>query len=77
MKESKNGCTAQLSSMTQAMKAQRALSAAAIPSWVIQSEASSRRGCAYGLRFPCGHENNVRRILASSGISVKEWTREP
>lgn len=70
------GCVAVMGSVTQAMKAQKALGEAAIPSTVIKLEASSsRRGCTYGVRYSCAQENNVRTILGASRISVKEWKR--
>ena len=74
MKENSRNCYAELGSVTYAMKAQQALSAAAIPSTVVKSESSSsRRGCAYGLRFSCLQEGNVRRVLDAARISVKQW----
>lgn len=75
MRDTLSGCFAAIGSMTQAMKAQRALGEAAILSTVVKSESSSRRGCIYGLSFPCVQEANVRRIFASSGVKVKEWNK--
>lgn len=68
-------CRIVIGSMTQAMKAQNVLATAAIPSAVIKTEASSRKGCAYGLSFSCQQENNVRTVLASARIAVKEWNK--
>ncbi len=74
MKIYKGSCSATLASMTQAMKAQKALAAAAIPSSIIKAEpSSSLHGCSYGIEFSCNQKNNVSSILASSGISVKKW----
>ena len=75
MKEIQQRCFAELGSVTYAMKAQKALSAAAIPCSVIKHEsASSRRGCTYGISFSCLQANNVRTVLSASRISVKQWS---
>lgn len=70
-------CTATLTSLTQAQKAQKALALAAIPSNIVKTEpASSLRGCAYGLEFSCNQRNNIARVLGTAGISVKKWNTE-
>ncbi len=66
-------CSAELGSVTAAMKAQRALATAAIPSAVVKIESSSRRGCTYGIRFSCNQLGNVRTVLSAARISVKQW----
>ena len=66
-------CSAEIGSVTYAMKAQSALAAAAIPSEIIKSEASSRRGCIYSISYSCSQANNVRAVLASARIPVKHW----
>ncbi len=74
MKEYVRDCSADLGSVTYAMKAQRVLGDAAIPSSVIKLESSSRnRGCTYGIRFSCQQKNNVRTVLEAARISVKQW----
>lgn len=73
MKSYDRDCSAELGSVTNAMKAQKALAAAAIPSAVVKTESSSRRGCAYGIRFSCNQFNNVRTVLSAARISVKQW----
>lgn len=66
-----------LGSVTQAMKAQAVLAAAAIPSTVVKWEASSRlRGCVYGVRFAAPQMNNVKALLLSARIAVKEWRED-
>ena len=68
-------CNVALGSVTEAMKAQRVLSAAAIPSDVIKVDKARRHGgCIYGLSFACSQERNVRTLLNSSGIAVKDTT---
>ena len=52
--KSNASCTAILGSVTQAMRAQRALASAAILSEVRKVDAASgRRGCAYGIEYSC------------------------
>ena len=65
-------CLAVIGSLTQAMKAQNALSNAAIFSRVEKADsASTGRGCAYALSYPCSQEANVRAALRSAGIRVR------
>ncbi len=71
MEKRYNNCSAEIGSVTQAMKAQNALASAAIPSNVIKTQSSSHRGCVYGISFPCAHENNVRTVLTNAKIPVK------
>ena len=74
IRKDRGECVAVIGSMSQAMRAQSVLATAAIPSDVTKLEASSlHRGCVFGVRYSCAQENNVRAILASSRISVKEW----
>lgn len=70
-------CYAEIGSVTHAMKAQAALSAAAIPSEIIKSESSTRHGCVYSVSYSCSQANNVRTVLASARIPVKHWNNEP
>ena len=78
MKQGMRGeCSAALGSVTQAMKAQKILAAAAIPSTVVKWEASSRlRGCVYGVEYSCQQQRNVETVLASARIAVKQWNDE-
>ncbi len=68
-------CRANLGSITYAMKAQKLLSAAAIPSTVIKQE-SAGRGCSYSLQFSCSQINNVKTVFANEKIKVKQWKEE-
>ncbi len=69
-------CSATVGSLTQAMKAQGALSSAAIPSEIIKTEkGGSRRGCVYSIGFSCAQENNVRTVLGASKIQASGWNR--
>jgi len=71
MKELSNVCSAQIGSITQAMRAQSVLAAAAIPNRVIKNE--TPRGCIYALSFSCSQTNNVKTVLAREKIRVKQW----
>ena len=73
MRNNDRDCRAELGSATTAMKARDALAAAAIPSAVVKTESSSRRGCSYGIRFSCNQLTNVRTVLSAARISVKQW----
>lgn len=77
MVEKTGSCTAELGTMTQAMKAQRVLAEAAIPCVVYKMEASSsRRGCSYGIRYVCSQEKNIRVVLSQARVAVKNWESE-
>lgn len=69
-------CRVELGTMTQSIKAQRALADSSIPAEVIKSSSLSGRGCAYGLSFSCAQRENVENIFKKYGIKVREWTAE-
>ncbi len=76
MKEYGGSCIVEIGSLTNAQKAKKALSTSAIPSSVVKTESSSRRGCVYGIRFSCNQANNVRTVLSAARIPVKRWDTE-
>ena len=70
----KGACIAAVGQTTAAMKAQRALLAADIPAEVMSlSPARTRRGCAFGVSFPCERYADVRRVLRGTGVPVSEY----
>ena len=70
-------CLAVMGSMTHALRAQKMLAGAAVRAEVVKADsAHTHRGCAYALSYPCSHENNVRAILSSAGIRVRDFYRE-
>ena len=70
-------CLAVMGSMTQAMRAQKVLAGAAVRADIVKADsAHTNRGCAYALSYPCSQENNVRTILSSYGIRVRDFYRE-
>ena len=67
-------CSAVIGTLTLAQKAQRALSAAAIPVSIDKSQATAgHHGCVWSIHFSCNQYENVRAVLASSNIKVKLW----
>ena len=69
-------CTAVTGSMTMAMKAQRALSKNALRAITVKvSQGSAERGCIYGVEFDCALLGNVKNVLQTAGIEVKEYLR--
>ncbi len=70
-------CAAVMGTLTNAQKAQKVLSGAAIPTSVTKSEASpSHRGCVWSVNFSCNQMENVRSVLSSAGINVKAWSTD-
>ena len=69
------GCQMDIGSLTLAMKAQKTLGNAAIPSTVVKTESSSKggRGCSYGLKLSCSQTENAKTVVAHEGIRVKRW----
>ena len=68
-------CSAIMGTLTNAQKAQQALISAAIPAGVTKSEPSATgRGCIWSVNFSCNQAENVKTVLASSGIKVKSWS---
>ena len=71
------GCLAVMGSMTQTLRAQKVLADAAVRAEVVKADsAHTRRGCAYALSYPCSQESNVRTVLSSAGIRVRDFYRE-
>ena len=70
------GCLAVMGSMTQTMRAQKVLSDAAVRAEIVKADsAHAPHGCAYALSYPCSQEGNVRTILSSAGIRVRDFYR--
>ncbi len=62
--ERKMICISAKKSMTHAVKARRVLTAAGIPCDIVNIDSSvTRRGCAYGVSFPCELTDKVQSIL--------------
>lgn len=66
-------CIAAIRNMTGAMKARDALSRVGIFSQIVSIDTSlTKRGCAYGISFPCEREVEVKRILKAKNIDFGE-----
>lgn len=67
-------CTASIGSLTHAMKGQKLLSGIGIVGKIVKLESEkTRRGCAYGIEFPCAELRRVRATLATSHLPVSEY----
>lgn len=66
-------CIAAIKNMTGAMRARDTLRRVGIDSEVVSVDASlTKRGCAYGISFPCEREAEVKRILRNKKIDFGE-----
>ena len=69
-------CTAALSSLTYALKAERILSELGISARVVKLDANvSRRGCEYGIAFDCRDLPQVKTALRSAKVSVRRYLK--
>lgn len=73
MRYEKPSCVAVIGSVTQAMRAQSILSAAAIRSEVVKADevTEKSRGCAYAIVFSCEVEEIAKSVLRNAGIRVR------
>ena len=71
MQKKTMGCTCVIGSMTQTIRAQRILSAAAIPTETVKADLpSGKRGCSYALSFSCTQSRNVQALLEKNGVRI-------
>ncbi len=69
-------CTAALASLTYALKAERALVAGGIYVKIIKlSPEIARRGCEYGISYPCEAHAEVKARLRAEGIAVRRFLK--
>ena len=67
-------CVGARPSMTVAIKAQRALLAQGLVGEVVSlSGKETKRGCAFGLEFPCEQESAVRAVLRAARVPVSQY----
>lgn len=72
--EKRYECIAVIGSMTQAMRAQRALANAAVRAEVIKADSAvTGRGCAYAVSYSCLQSDHVKMILKDAGIRVRRY----
>lgn len=68
-------CTASLGSQTRAIKAQHILTRASIPCTVVATTSKDgKRGCGYGVEFPCSMLSQVKTILEQNKVAVREYS---
>lgn len=66
-------CISAKKSMTHAVKAKRVLSAAGIRCEIVNIDSSvTKRGCAYGVSFPCEMTEKVQSILRRYDLDYGE-----
>lgn len=69
----RKSCLCVIGSLTQAMKAHRILTDAAVYSAVEKvNSATTGRGCAYGISYPCSMGAQVRSLMKQAGIRWRE-----
>ena len=69
-------CVATMSSMTLAFRAERTLAGAGISTEIISLlPGESKRGCAYGLLYPCDTDRQTRAILRGAHIPVAQYLK--
>ena len=67
-------CVAVIGSMTQAMRAQKVLSGAAVRAEVIKVDSAlTGKGCAYAVSYSCLQADHVKMILKNAGIRVRSY----
>lgn len=66
-------CISAKKSMTHAIKAKRALSSAGIPCEIVNLDSNvTKRGCAYGVSFPCNMTDRAQAILKRYDLDYGE-----
>jgi len=69
-------CTAAIGSLTLAMKAHSALAGAGLDGRIVKLDPSmTRRGCAYGIEYPCENHKAVRSAFNTAKISVSSYIK--
>ena len=69
-------CTAAIGSLTVAMKARSALEGARLEGKIVKLDPSmTRRGCAYGIEYPCEYHKAVRSAFNAANISVSSYIK--
>ena len=67
-------CTAEIGSVTDAMRARSLLASAGLICDVIQGDSSQHhRGCVYAISYNCGQERELKNVLKSAGIRVRSF----
>lgn len=71
-----NICTAAIGSLTVAMKAHSVLAGTGLENKIVKLDPSmTRRGCAYGIEYPCEDHKAVRSAFNTAKISVSSYIK--
>ena len=75
--EPNSACVAALGAITAAIKAQHVLLNAGIAAEVISlSPTQTKKGCAFGVAFPCMMQNAARIALQAARIPVSQFIKQ-
>ena len=67
-------CIAAVGGMTAALKAQHVLLSAGVAAEVLSlSPSQTKRGCAFGVSFPCTALQHARATLREGGVTVSQF----
>ena len=71
-----NICTAAIGSLTVAMRAHSVLDGTGLENKIVKLDPSmTRRGCAYGIEYPCEDHKAVRSAFNTAKISVSSYIK--
>lgn len=69
-------CIAAIGSMTAAIKAERALQGAGLSVRIVSLlPEETKRGCAYGIEYPCTAEGEVRSALRNAHLTPSQFLK--
>lgn len=69
-----NICTASVGSLTHAMKGQKLLGDIGITARIVKIDAKkTRRGCSYGIEFPCSEMKRARSTLGAAHLPISDY----
>ena len=67
-------CTASVGSLTHAMKGQKLLGTLGIASRIVKLDAKkTRKGCSYGIEFPCSEMRRARSALSAAHLPISDY----
>lgn len=71
-------CILTMKSVTNALRARSVLEGKGVPAEVVNLDPKlTKKGCLYGIRFPCGNTSDVRRILTERDVPFGELMGNP
>ena len=67
-------CTASVGSLTHAMKGQKLLESIGIAARIVKLDANkTRKGCSYGIEFPCSEMRRARSTLSAAHLPISNY----